>query len=138
MKIKEIMTRDVQIIEPEQSIREAAQLMARIDSGSLLVHEGDRVVGMVTDRDIAIRGVAQGMDANTPVRRVMTPNIRYCFDDEDVQQVASNMADIHLRRLPVMDRNKRLVGMVSLGNLASCNDPLLSNTVLHGVAQAHH
>ncbi len=137
MKIKEIMTHDVQIIEPEQSIREAALLMERIDSGALLVHEGDRVVGMVTDRDIAIRGVARGMDGNTPVRRVMTPNIRYCFDDEDVQQVASNMADIHLRRLPVMDRNKRLVGMVSLGNLARCNDPRLSNTVLHGVAQAH-
>lgn len=137
MKIREIMTRNVQIVEPEQSIREVAQLMEQIDSGALLVHEGDRLVGVITDRDIAIRAIAKGLDGDTPVRRVMTPNVRYCFDDEDVQHVASNMADIHLRRLPVMNRDKRLVGMVSLGNLASCNDPLLSNTVLHGVAQAH-
>ncbi|SFB50231.1 CBS domain-containing protein [Azotobacter beijerinckii] len=137
MKIREIMTRNVQIVEPEQSIRDVAQLMEQIDSGALLVHEGDRLVGMITDRDIAIRAIAKGLGSDTPVRRVMTPNVRYCFDDEDVQHVASNMADIHLRRLPVMNRAKRLVGMVSLGNLASCNDPQLSNTVLHGVAQAH-
>jgi len=137
VKIREIMTRNVQIVEPEQSIRDVAQLMEQIDSGALLVHEGDRLVGMITDRDIAIRAIAKGLGSDTPVRRVMTPNVRYCFDDEDVQHVASNMADIHLRRLPVMNRAKRLVGMVSLGNLASCNDPQLSNTVLHGVAQAH-
>lgn len=137
MKIREIMTRNVQIVEPEKSIRDVAQLMEQIDSGALLVHEGDRLVGMITDRDIAIRAIAKGLGGDTPVRRVMTPNVRYCFDDEDVQHVASNMADIHLRRLPVMNRAKRLVGMVSLGNLASCNDPQLSNTVLHGVAQAH-
>ena len=137
MKIREIMTRNVRIVEPEQSIREVAQMMEQIDSGALPVHDGDRLVGMVTDRDIAIRAIAKGLGCDTPVRRVMTPNVRYCFDDEDVQHVASNMADIHLRRLPVMNRAKRLVGMVSLGNLATCNDPQLSNTVLHGVAQAH-
>lgn len=137
MKINEIMTRDVQTISPDQSLREAAELMAQVDSGALLVHEGDRLVGMVTDRDICIRGIARGMDIDSPVRQVMTPNIRYCFEDEDIQHVAENMADIHVRRLPVMNREKRLVGIVSLGNIASSNDPSITNTVLRGVAQAH-
>src|SRR5690554_3158459 len=104
MKISEIMTRDVQIIEPEQSIQDAASLMQRIDTGALLVHEGDRLVGMVTDRDIVLRAVAKGHGPDTPVREVMSDNIRYCFEDEDVQHVAQNMADIQLRRLPVLSR----------------------------------
>ncbi|GAB3378944.1 CBS domain-containing protein [Azotobacter armeniacus] len=137
MKIQEIMTRDVQTIRADQSMREAAQIMDQIDSGALLVNEGDRLVGMLTDRDIAIRAVAKGMDCDTPVRQVMTPNVCYCFEDEEVQHVAENMADIHLRRLPVMSREKRLVGVVSLGNIAECHNPSVSDTVLQGVAQAH-
>lgn len=137
MRVNEAMTTDVKVVNPNQSIHDAARIMAECNFGSLPVGEDDRLVGMITDRDIAIRAIAKGLGGDTPVRRVMTPNVRYCFDDEDVQHVASNMADIHLRRLPVMNRAKRLVGMVSLGNLASCNDPQLSNTVLHGVAQAH-
>ncbi|MFC2972844.1 CBS domain-containing protein [Azotobacter bryophylli] len=137
MKINEIMSRDICTIQPEQSIREAAEMMAKVDSGALLVNEGDRLVGMLTDRDICIRALAKGMDLDTPVRQVMSPNIRYCFEDEDLQHVAENMADIHVRRLPVMSREKRLVGMVSLGNIASSNDPNITNTVLRGVAQAH-
>lgn len=137
MKISEIMTRDVQIILPEQSLQEAASLMQRIDSGALLVHEGDRLVGMVTDRDITVRGVAKGLGPDTPVREVMTGNVRYCFEDEDVQHVAQNMADIQLRRLPVLNREKRLVGVVSLGNIASIESSRVSDTVLRGVAQAH-
>ena len=138
MKINEIMTHDVQTARPEQSIREAAALMAKIDSGALLVNENDRLVGMITDRDIALRAVAKGLDGNTPIRKVMTPSIRYCFEDEDVQQVAKNMADIQLRRLPVLDRSKRLVGVVSLGNIASSHNQRASATVLEGVASAHH
>lgn len=137
MKINEIMTEDVQIISPEQSIREAAKLMADIDSGALLVSEGDRLVGMVTDRDIAVRAVAKGMECDSPVREVMTPNILYCFEDEDVDHVAENMADIQKRRLPVLSRDKRLVGVVSLGNIASAHDRKASATVLEGVATAH-
>lgn len=137
MKINEIMTRNIQTIGPDQSIRKAAEMMENLDSGALLVNDGDRLVGMVTDRDLCIRALAKGMDAETPVRQVMTPNIRYCFEDQELQQVATNMADIHLRRLPVMSRDKRLVGMVSLGNIASSNDPNITNTVLRGVAQAH-
>ena len=137
MKISEVMTRHVEIILPEQTIQEAASLMQRVDTGALLVHEGDRLVGMVTDRDIAIRAVARGLGPETPVRDVMTGNIRYCFEDEDVQHVARNMADIQVRRLPVLNREKRLVGVVSLGNIASIRSSRTSDTVLQGVAQAH-
>ncbi|HLV18022.1 MAG TPA: CBS domain-containing protein [Pseudomonas sp.] len=137
MKISEVMTRNVEIILPEQSMREAAALMQRIDTGALLVHEGDRLVGMLTDRDMVIRGLARGLGPDTPVREVMTANIRYCFEDEDVQHVAQNMADIQVRRLPVLNREKRLVGVVSLGNIAAIRSSRTSDTVLQGVAQAH-
>ncbi|EPH9811806.1 CBS domain-containing protein [Pseudomonas aeruginosa] len=157
MKISDIMTRNVQVADPQQSIREAAATMARIDSGALLVGEGDRLVGMITDRDIAIRAVAGGLSGDTPLGRIMSGDIHYCFEDEDVQHVARNMADIHycfededvqhvarnmadiqMRRLPVLNREKRLVGVVSLGNIASCRDQASSATVLQGVAQAHY
>ncbi|PAU63076.1 inosine-5-monophosphate dehydrogenase [Pseudomonas sp. PIC25] len=137
MKISEIMTRNVQTVRPEQSVREAAGLMAQIDTGALLVEDNDRLVGMVTDRDIALRAVAEGLGSDTPVRRVMSPNIRYCFEDEDIQHVAENMADIQVRRLPVMNREKRLVGVVSLGNISAARSTQASTTVLRGVAQAH-
>lgn len=137
MKISEVMTRNVEIVLPEQSMREAAALMQRIDTGALLVHEGDRLVGMLTDRDMVIRGLARGLGPDTPVREVMTANIRYCFEDEDVQHVAQNMADIQVRRLPVLNREKRLVGVVSLGNIAAIRSSRTSDTVLQGVAQAH-
>jgi CBS domain-containing protein len=91
----------------------------------------------VTDRDIAIRAVAKGLSPDTQVREIMTDDIRYCFEDEDIQHVAENMADIHVRRLPVMDRNKRLVGIVSLGNFASSTNTQAGATLLRGVAQAH-
>ncbi|ARS48959.1 CBS domain-containing protein [Ectopseudomonas hydrolytica] len=137
MKISKIMTRNVRTLEPERSIREAASLMADIDSGALLINEGDRLIGMVTDRDIAIRAVAAGLDGNTPVRQVMSSNVRYCFDDEDVDHVAANMADLQVRRLPVLNREKRLVGVVSLGNIASGHSRQANDTVLRGVSSAH-
>ncbi|MGP0175167.1 CBS domain-containing protein [Pseudomonas sp. NCHU5208] len=137
MKISKLMTRNVQTLEPERSIREAATLMADIDSGALLVNEGDRLVGMITDRDIAIRAVAAGLDGDTPVRQVMSGQVRYCFDDEDVEHVAANMADIQVRRLPVLNREKRLVGVVSLGNIASGHSRQANDTLLRGVSSAH-
>jgi CBS domain-containing protein len=137
MQINEIMTRDVQTIRPEQSVRDAATLMARIDSGALLVNDQDRLVGMITDRDIVIRAVAEGLSTDTQVRQVMSGDIRYCFEDEDVQHVASNMADLQVRRLPVLSREKRLVGVVSLGNIASIRNQRTSDSLLRGVAQAH-
>jgi CBS domain-containing protein len=137
MRISDIMTRGVQTVTPQQSIHEAAALMARVDCGALLVNDQERLIGVITDRDITIRAVAEGLPGDTPVSDVMSQGVRYCFEDEDVQHVAKNMADIQLRRLPVMNRDKRLVGVVSLGNIAASDSNRASATVLHGVAKAH-
>ena len=137
MQIRDVMTTDVKTLTPDQSIREAAALMADIDSGALLVNDQDRLIAMITDRDIAIRAVAKGLDCDTPIREVMSKTIRYCFDDESVQDVAQNMAENEMRRMPVLNREKRLVGVVSLGNIASCHNQQTSDTVLQGVARAH-
>lgn len=137
MQIRDVMTTDVKTLTPDQTIQEAAALMEKIDSGALLINDQDRLVGMITDRDIAIRAVAKGLDAQTPVHQVMSKNIRYCFDDESVQHVAENMAENELRRMPVLNREKRLVGVVSLGNIASSQNQQSSDTVLQGVTRAH-
>ena len=137
MQIRDVMTTDVKTLTPDQSIREAAALMADIDSGALLVNDQDRLIAMITDRDIAIRAVAKGLDCDTPIREVMSKTIRYCFDDESVQDVAQNMAENEMRRMPVLNREKRLVGVVSLGNIASCHNQQTSDTLLQGVARAH-
>jgi len=118
MKISEYMTRDVRTISPDRSIREAAQVMSTLDLGALPVGEEDRLVGMITDRDIAVRAVAQGLDCETPIRQVMTRDVKYCFEDEFATHVADNMGEIQVRRLPVLDRSKRLVGIVALADLA--------------------
>lgn len=118
MRVSEVMTREVQMAKPDQPICDAARLMAEIDAGVLPVSEGDRLVGMITDRDIAVRAVAQQKPHTTRVREVMSQEVLYCFDDQDLDDVAQNMGDIKVRRLPVLNREKRLVGIVSLGDLA--------------------
>ena len=118
MRVSQAMTREVRIAAPGQSIREVAKIMAEIHAGSVPVGENDRLVGMITDRDIAIRAVAAGKGPDTPVREVMSKEVKYCFEDEDLEHVAQNMGDIQVRRLPVVNRDKRLVGIVSLGDLA--------------------
>lgn len=135
--IGDVMTRDVQLAHPGQPIREAAQLMARADVGSLPVSDNDRLVGMVTDRDLALRAVGKGLGADTPVGEVMTGDIKYCHDHEDVASVAKNMAELGIRRLPVVDADKRLVGIVSLSNIAQSGNPQASESLLDGVAQPH-
>lgn len=117
MNIADVMTRDVTVARPSQSIREVAQLMRRLDVGSLPVGEDDRLIGMVTDRDIVIRAVADGLDSDTRVIDVMSGGLKYCYEYDDVKHVASNMAELQLRRLPVVDDHKRLVGIVSLSNM---------------------
>jgi CBS domain-containing protein len=121
MKVSEAMTREVRVVSPEQSIREAAQLMMKLDSGVLPVAEGDRLIGMITDRDITVRAVAAGRGPETHVRDVMSAEVKYAFDDQPVEEVTRNMADLQVRRLPVVNRDKRLVGILSLGDLASNN-----------------
>jgi putative AlgH/UPF0301 family transcriptional regulator/CBS domain-containing protein len=118
MKVNEVMTRNVCVASPRMSIGQAAQMMADCDSGILPVGEEDRLVGMITDRDIAIRAVARGRPHATPVREVMSHEVLYCYDDEDIDDIARNMADQQVRRLPVVNREKRLVGIVSLGDLS--------------------
>lgn len=118
MKIREAMTRDVCMVRPDQSIREAAHMMAELDIGALPVQENDRLVGMITDRDIAVRAIAEGWGADTPISQVMSKEIKYCYEDQDIEEVTRNMGDQRLRRLPVMNRDKRLVGILSLGDLA--------------------
>lgn len=118
MKISDCMTRKVRVIEPGMSLREAAQLMADLDAGVLPVGDKDRLVGMLTDRDIAIRAIACGKGPDCKVSEAMSPEVKYCYEDEDVDHVARNMGDLQVRRLPVMSRDKRLVGIVTLGDIA--------------------
>jgi CBS domain-containing protein len=136
-RVSEVMTGNVRLARPEQTLREAAMLMAEADVGSLPVAENERLVGMVTDRDMAVRALARGLGADTPVSDVMTREIRYCFDDEDINDVAKNMAELGVRRLPVVDRQKRLVGIVALSNVAQCGSENASDSLLEGVAQPH-
>jgi CBS domain-containing protein len=118
MKVREAMTRDVQLVKPEQPISEAAKLMAKLDIGALPVEENDRLVGMITDRDIAVRAVGAGRGPDTPVREVMSREIKYCYEDQTVDEATQNMGELRIRRLPVLNRDKRLVGILSLGDLA--------------------
>ena len=118
MKVKHVMTREVVVANPDDSICEAARRMAECDAGALPVGENDRLVGVITDRDIAVRAVAQRLSPDTPVREVMSREVLYCFDEEDVEQVARNMAEQQIRRLPVVDRDKRLIGIISVADLA--------------------
>lgn len=135
MKICDIMTRDVCIAAPEQTVREAAKKMAEIDAGMLPVSENDRLVGMVTDRDIVIRGVAAGKGPDAKIRDIMTPDVKYCYEDQDTEDVAGNMAEQQVRRLPVLDHNKRLVGIVSLADIAMNQESEVSAMALLGISQ---
>lgn len=118
MQVSSCMSEDVLVCAPNHSIREAAKAMKDIDAGLLPVGENNRLVGMITDRDIAVRAVADGKDCETPVREVMTSDVQYCFEDEELADAAAKMGALQLRRLPVLNRDKRLVGIVSLGDIA--------------------
>jgi len=122
MKVNAAMTRNVRLVQPESTIAEAARLMLEIDAGALPVAQNDRLVGMITDRDIAVRAVAQGKSPQTKVNDVMTREILYCFDDQDLDDIAQNLGENQVRRLPVVNRDKRLVGILSLGDLARKED----------------
>jgi CBS domain-containing protein len=118
MLVQDAMSRDVHTVTPETSIREAARLMADADIGALPVAAGDRLAGMVTDRDIAVRAVAIGKGPDCTVGEVMTHDVLYCHEDEDLGHVSQNMAEKQVRRLPVVDVDKRLVGIISLADIA--------------------
>lgn len=135
MKVKEIMSKDVNIASPRDTLQEAARRMAQLDVGSLPVGDNDRLVGMLTDRDIAIRAVAEGLPPSSPVDQAMSREVKYVFEDEDVDEVAEQMGDLQVRRLPVLNRDKRLVGIVSLGDVSRAAKPKDSGEALRDVSQ---
>jgi CBS domain-containing protein len=136
MKIGEVMTPDAAVVGPDDSMQEAAILMDRFGTGVLPVGDGDGVIGIITDRDIVIRGVAAGKDLGTSVRHLMTAEVEHCFADEEVEQAARLMAERQVRRLPVLDRERRLVGIVSLGDLAlAAGDGDAAARALRGISQ---
>lgn len=140
MKVKDIMTTRVEVLRPGSSLREAAQKMRELDVGPLPVMDGDRVVGVLTDRDITIRATAEGRDPNTTlIQDVMTRNVVFCFEDDDVKEAAKRMSEKQVRRLIVMNREQRLVGIASLGDLAvDTGDEKMAGKVLEQVSKPVH
>jgi CBS domain-containing protein len=136
MYARDVMTEGVQCIPPTATIQKAAIMMQSLDVGALPVCDKDRLIGMITDRDIAMRSAAQGHDPMLEiVRDSMTPRVVYCFEDQDVSEVAQIMRDRQVRRIPVLNREKRLVGMISLGDLAIETDGSLSAHALKGISE---
>lgn len=137
--VQEIMSRDVVHVGPTDTIRHAAELMSKYDIGSLPVCDGRRLTGMVTDRDLTVRALATGKSPDSPVRDVCTPNVEWCAEDDDLDAVQQRMADEQLRRMPVVNGKKELVGMLSLGDVATrsagASHDEVANT-LEGVSQA--
>jgi len=135
MKVADVMTRKVQLASPNDSLMEVAKRMTKEDVGFLPVGENDRLVGTITDRDIVARAVAQGKDGQARVRDAMTQDVKYCFEDESIEDVVQNMSYIQLRRLPVVNRDKRLVGIVSLADAAMKYDPAAAGDAMSGVVE---
>src|ERR687894_2248246 len=138
MQLKDIMTPKPDCVRPDDTLQEAARKMRDLDVGPLPVcGDDDRLAGMITDRDITVRAVAEGKDpTTTPVREAMTEEIIYCFEDQDAQEAARTMQERQVRRLVVLNRDKRLVGIVSLGDLATeSGDKLKTGEVLQDVSE---
>ena len=135
MNVREVMTPDVVIASPDDTLQRAAEMMIDIDAGVLPVGENDRLVGMLTDRDIAIRAVAMGKGPQTPVQEVMSQEVLYCFADQDLDDVLQNMADTKVRRMPVLNREKRLIGILSLGDVALVDDPDVTGEALSEISE---
>ncbi|EHK58224.1 CBS domain-containing protein [Mesorhizobium alhagi CCNWXJ12-2] len=129
------MTPKVHLASPGESLRKVAKRMAADGVGFLPVGENDRLVGTITDRDIVVRAVAEGKDGNATVADAMTRDVRYCFDDEEIEDVVQNMGNIQVRRLPVVDRDKRLVGVISLADAVLKDDPATVGVALTGVVE---
>ena len=135
MKVSEVMTRDVQTVRPDQRVQDAASFMLSADAGSIPVIDGDRLIGMITDRDIAVRGIAKGYGPDTPVRELMTDDVICARADDDVEDIASKMSEAQVRRLPVIDDEERLCGIVSLGDLSRETDNETAGEALEGVSE---
>lgn len=134
MKISELMTHDVETVSPDQTAQEAAAFMLRADAGAIPVCEDGRVVGMITDRDIAVRGVAEGLGPQASVRQLMTSEVHCANADDDVEDIAEQMSESQVRRLPVVDSDRRLVGIVSLADLSREAGDATASQVLDNVS----
>lgn len=138
MNINEVMTPNVRVVSPHDTLQFAAQLMEEIDVGLLPVTENEELIGTLTDRDITIRAVAQGLSPEeTQVSEVMTSDALYVFEDQSVEEAAQDMSDFQVRRLPVLNRENHLVGIVALADLALSQDSNAVNIALDGVSQPH-
>jgi len=135
MKISDCMTRNVQLANPEMTLHEAAGLMAKCDAGVLPVGDNDRLVGMLTDRDIAIRGMAEGKGPNAKVHEAMSTDVCWCYEDENVEGVLRRLGDEQIRRMPVLNRNKRLVGIVSMADLTESAQPQQTGATLSAISR---
>ena len=135
MKVSEVMTREVETIGADQTAQEAANFMLSADAGSIPVVEGDRLIGMITDRDIAVRGVAKGNGPDTPVRELMSGGLIVARVDDEVEEAARKMGEAQVRRLPVIDQDEKLCGIVSLGDLSREADDQSASEALEGVTQ---
>jgi CBS domain-containing protein len=142
MKVADVMTKSCRIISANNSLQKAAEIMNEENIGALPVAENDRLIGVITDRDIVTRGLAKGKGGKARVREAMTQNVKYCYEDEELDHTLQNMAEIQLRRLPVMNRQKRLVGMISLADAARSYSPDAVGAAYCGVVGAgdaiHH
>ena len=136
MRVSETMTREPHVIAPETTLMDTANIMAANSVGLLPISDGERIIGMVTDRDIAVRGVASGKGPDTQVRDVMTGDVKYCYADQNIDEVARNMSDLQLQRLVVISRDKRLVGILSLSDIAKADsDGRIAGSVLREIAE---
>ena len=133
--ISEMMTTGVRSLSPSDTLQSAAQAMEALDIGSVPVCDGQRLVGMVTDRDIAIRAIAQGLPAqSTTVSQVMSGDVKWCYEDQTVEEATYLMQQAQIRRLPVVDRDKRLVGMLALGDVSVKADAAQAASALQGIS----
>lgn len=139
MKVQDAMTPNVGLVAPNSTAMAAAQMMRDLDVGALPVGNDDRLVGMVTDRDLVVRGLAEGADpASLEVQHCMTPQVLYCYADQPVEEVAANMAEQQIRRLPVVDRNKRLVGIIALADISTAIPPKRAGKTLRNISSGTH
>ncbi len=134
MNIRELMTSDVQTVAPTDTVQQAASFMLSADTGSIPVCDGDKIVGMITDRDIAVRGTAKGLGPDCSVSDLMSDDVICASASDDVQSIARQMADRQVRRMPVIDENEKLVGMISLGDLSRGDKDHAASQALEGVS----
>ena len=135
MKVSDVMTSSVETVRPDQTAQEAAAFMLSADTGSIPVTDGNKLIGMITDRDIAVRGIAKGHGPDTPVSDLMSNDLIVARDSDDIEAVASKMSSAQVRRLPVVDDQDRLCGIVSLGDLSRKTDNGSAEQALEGVSQ---